>query len=236
MSKRPGPTLPYNVIASATPYGSQWLVASAKTQSATFAPEPPKVYPSFLEILSERPAFSIVLLNASIGWMDDPSKGGRTCDNRARKMLGRRGSAVHNAPTRLSFKEGTTWAEGNLDAATGVLMARYREVLDEMASYHQRVVYEGQPELSFYQLNGERPLRWSKNTQEGQAERRALLEGALPGVEKIVDCDLGGTSPAHLLDLAALLWSARRISGHSAVRLPAEAEWDSEGLRQEFVY
>lgn len=236
MSKGPGPDLPYSVIAAVTPYGSQWLCASAKSQAATFAPETPKLYSSFLEVLNERPSYSIILMNAPIGWMEDPSKGGRACDNEARKLLGKRGSAVHNAPTRLSFKEGTTWAEGNLDAATGVLMARYREIYDEMSPFRQRVLYEGQPELSFYQLNGREPLRWSKETQEGRAERLALLVSHVPGVEKIVGADLGGTSSKHLLDLAALLWSARRVAAHAAIRLPNEGEWDSTGIRQEFVY
>jgi hypothetical protein len=33
-----------------------------------------------------------------------------------------------------------------------------------------------------------------------------------------------------------LLWTARRVFARAAKRLPAEAEWDSEGMRMEFVY
>jgi predicted RNase H-like nuclease len=38
-----------------------------------------------------------------------------------------------------------------------------------------------------------------------------------------------------LLDAAALLWTARRISARAGTRLPADPEWDVEGLRMEFV-
>jgi predicted RNase H-like nuclease len=117
-----------------------------------------------------------------------------------------------------------------------MLLPRYREVADEMSPYRQRVVYEGQPELSFYQLNGDKPLRWSKKREEGRQERRGLLEKNIPGADKILDGELGGSASKHLVDLAALLWTARRVFGHAAVRMPVEGEWDSEGLRQEIVY
>jgi predicted RNase H-like nuclease len=41
--------------------------------------------------------------------------------------------------------------------------------------------------------------------------------------------------PKHLNDAAALMWTARRVFGRAARRLPKEAEWDSEGLRMEIV-
>ncbi len=52
MSPRRGPDLPYSVVAAVTPSASRWLVASAKVQGSTFAPEPPKVYDTFNEIFT----------------------------------------------------------------------------------------------------------------------------------------------------------------------------------------
>jgi predicted RNase H-like nuclease len=236
MSPQRGPELPYTVVAAVTPYGGGWLVASAKMHAATFAPEQPRGYSTFLEVLEERPAFSVIVVNAPIGYMDSPSDGPRVCDTEARRLLGRRGTAVQNAPTRLDLNSPELCPQSRLGAVSRVLLPRYREVALEMASYRQRVVYEGHPELSFYQLNENRPLLWSKRREEGRQERRSLLEKKVSGANKIIDADIKGAPEKHLLDLAALLWSSRRILGRAAVRIPREGEWDSEGLREELVY
>lgn len=235
MVSRRGPDLPYKVVAGVTPWGSNWIVASAKMHAATFAPEPPKVYPSFLEVLDERPSFIVIVVNAPIGVVDNSESGIRTCDREARALLGRRGSAVHNAPTRAQLSGGAQSVVEGIDAVSATLLPRYREVASEMSPYRQRVVYEGQPELSFYQLNGDKPLRRSKKIEAGYLERRALLEQKIPGVNKILDSELKRVPPKHLLDAAALLWTARRVFAHAALRLPSDAEWDSEGLRMELV-
>jgi predicted RNase H-like nuclease len=235
MVSRRGPDLPYKVVAGVTPWGSSWIVASAKMHAATFAPEPPRVYSSFLEVLDERPSFSVIVVNAPIGIVDNSESGVRTCDREARALLGRRGSAVHNAPTRAQLAGGAQTVVEGIDAVSATLLPRYREVTSEMSPYRQRVVYEGHPELSFYQLNGNIPLRRSKKIEAGNLERRALLEQKMPGVDKILDSELKRVPLKHLLDAAALLWTARRVFAHAALRLPSDAEWDSEGLRMELV-
>jgi predicted RNase H-like nuclease len=210
-------------------------VASAKLHGATFAPEAPRVLETFTDVLDERPTFSVIALNAPIGYVAETRAGGRTCDRMARALLGRRGSTVHNAPTRESLKEGAVVAGDGLDAVTNVLLRRYREVAAEMAPYRQRTVFEVHPELSFFQLNGDVPLRWSKKFEAGQDERRILLRNRIPGVERVLDAELDDVPFTHLLDAAALLWTARRISARAGTRLPADPEWDDEGLRMEFV-
>jgi predicted RNase H-like nuclease len=236
MASRRGPELPYKVVAGVTPWGPNWIVASAKMHAATFAPEPPRVYASFLEVLDERPSFSVIVVNAPVGFVDDSASGPRTCDREARALLARRGSALHNAPTREQLA-GSAQARGEgIDAVTATLLPRYREVAAEMSPYRQRVVYEGHPELSFYQLNGNKPLRRSKKIEAGNLERRRILERKMPGAEKILDTDIKRVPLKHLLDAAAMLWTARRVFGHAATRLPSDAEWDSEGLRMELVF
>ena len=235
MSPRRGPDLPYSLVAGVTPIGSGWLVSSAKIAGATFAPEPPKTYPTFLDVLGERPAFSILVVNAPIGYLDTPKSGARTCDLDARELLGRRGSVIQNAPSRAVLRGDVSWQEGGLDAVTATMLPRYREVAEEMSPYRQRTIYEGNPELSFYQLNKDNPIVLSKRKESGRDERREVLLERIPGIDKVIDVDLPYVRSKHLNDAAALMWTARRVFGRAARRLPKEAEWDSEGLRMEIV-
>ena len=237
MSLHRGPTLPYSLIAGVTPCGPGWLVQAAKIKGATFAPEKPRVDETFLEVLTERPAFEIVVVNAPIGYLDTPDKGARTCDGEARSLVGaRRGGSIHNAPSRAVLDGLIDWREANLDTVTRTLLPRYREVAKEMSPFRQRLVYEGHPELSFYQLNKDTPMQRSKKVVPGRDERLEVLATHLPGIEQVFEADLNGVAVKHVYDGLALLWTARRVWGHAARRIPVEPEWDSEGLRMEFVY
>lgn len=236
MTSHRGPDLPYSVVAGVTPVSSQWLVASAKIAGSTFAPEPPKVYDTFLEVLSERPSFVAIVANVPVGYCDKPEDGPRICDHEARALLGRRGTSVHNAPSRAVLNGDVPVEEGMLDAITATLMPRYVEVSKEMSPYRQRIVYEGHPELSFYQLHKDTPLTKSKRIQAGREERREVLIDRIRGSERYLDPGELGVPEKHLLDAFALLWTARRVYGHAAKRMPKEPVWDSEGLRMEFVY
>lgn len=236
MTPRRGPDLPYKVVAGVTPWGKRWVAATAKLAGSTFAPEPPKVYDSFTDVLDERPAFDAIVINAPVGYVERRASGVRACDREARALLGRRGITVRNAPSRAMLLAIETPSDEHLDVVSAVLLPRYREVALEMSPYRQRMVYEGNPELSFFQLNGNVPLKLSKRNEAGREERRAVLLAKIPGINKIIDTKLDHVPEKHLLDAAALLWSARRVFGHAARRLPEEAVWDSEGLRMELVY
>jgi len=235
MPGRRGPDLPYSLVAGVTPCAKGWLVASAKLAGTTFAPEDPRIISTFGEVLDQRPTFSVVAVNAPIGYPDQSTLGGRACDREARSLLGRRGAAVHSAPGRSTVEEGGTGTEENLDAVTKELLPRYREVAMEMAPYRQRTVYEVHSELSFYQLNEDTPLRYSKHNEAGWDERRSLLEKKIPGVDRILDAQFENVPYSHLLDVAAFMWTARRIFARAAMRVPADPEWDSEGIRMEIV-
>jgi predicted RNase H-like nuclease len=211
-------------------------VASAKLSGSTFAVESPRVFASIIDILDDRPSFSVIALNAPIGYLDEPRPGGRTCDRQARALLGRhRGAGVHSAPSRAVLQSDVDKSVAPLDAVSRQLLPRFREVEVEMAPYLQRTVYETHPEMSFYQLNGDRPLQWSKRLEPGRAERKKLLQTKMPGVERVLDAKLPSVRSSHLLDAAGVLWTARRIAAKAATRLPADPEWDSEGLRMEIM-
>jgi predicted RNase H-like nuclease len=234
--QRHGPTLPYTLVAGVVPCPPGWLVAGAKLQGASIAPEPPRVLGSFMDVIDDRPAFSAVGLYAPVGLPDESVSGGRTCDREARALLGRRrGAAIRSAPSRptLDLVHRDLPESGN--GSTKVLRHRYREVAREMAPYRQRTVFEVHPELTFYQLNEDRPLQYRKRSIHGQNERRALLSTKIPGVERILDARVPGVRRTHLLDAAACMWTARRIMGRAMTRLPLDPEWDGEGLRMEII-
>ncbi len=230
-----GPELPYDLVAGVKPCATGWLVASAKVHGTTFAPDEPKVYETFVDVLDERPSFAILALNAPVGYLDAFAHGGRICDRDARVLLGKRGAAIQNAPIRSQVEEGANGAVEGLNAVSRVLLPRYREVATEMAPFRQRSVYEVHSELSFFQLNDDVPLRWSKRTEAGREERRALLGKRVPGVERILGAELPRVPFSHLLDVAAFLWTARRLFARAGVRVPEDPQWDEAGLRMEIV-
>ncbi|MGH9919792.1 MAG: DUF429 domain-containing protein [Nitrososphaerales archaeon] len=223
-------------MAGVTPCPRGWLVQGAKLHGSTFSPEMPKVYDTFLDILSERPNFSNLVLNAPVGYLDTPEKGPRTCDIQARAIAGGRGAVIRNAPSRAVIDGEIDLPDAGIDAITATLLPRYREVALEMSPFRQRTVYEGNPELSFYQLNRDTSMVSSKKIVEGKIERRDVLESHIPNVENALDAELEGVSEAHIFDALSLLWTARRVYGHAAKRIPVEPEWDGEGLRMEIVY
>jgi predicted RNase H-like nuclease len=236
MPRAHGPTLPYRVIAGVIPCRRGWLVASAKLQGATLAPEEPRLIEAFTAVLDDKPAFAAIALYAPVGFLDAATPGGRTCDREARALVGpRRGSAIRSAPSWPTFEAAANEASRGLDAVTAMLLPRYREVAGEMVPYRQRTVFEAHPELSFYQLNDDRPLRYAKRFSAGRDERRELLVAKIPSVERVLDAEVRGVTLSHLLDAAACLWTARRAIARAGIRLPADPEWDSQGLRMEFV-
>ncbi len=230
-----GPDLPYSVVAGVVPFQRKWLVASAKMHAATFACETPRIFDTFADVLAEKPAFSSIVVSAPIGFRDVPGTAARTCDREARALLGARRAAVSNAPTYETLRSGE-WRGAHLDAVGVMLLPYYREIFAEMSPFRQRTVYSGHPELTFYRLNGDRPLRHSKNREDGRMERREILERRIQSLHMVLKMQDAGVGLKYLYDAAALLWSARLVSGHGARRIPQDAEWDSEGLRTEFVY
>ncbi len=191
--------------------------------------------PTFIDVIDQRPGFSTIALGAPVGYLEAFRHGGRTCDRVARALVGSRGGAIQNAPVRPQVGEDTEVSLDGLSAVTRKLLPRFREVAIEMAPYRQRTIYEVNSELSFFQLNDDKPLRYSKRSRFGQEERRSLLERKIPGGERIFDAKLARVPYSHLLDVAAFMWTARRIFARAVVRVPEDPEWDEQGLRMEIV-
>jgi predicted RNase H-like nuclease len=86
-----------------------------------------------------------------------------------------------------------------------------------IAEKDSRIV-EVHPEVSFRALNGP-PLRYSKHSWSGIAERRALLETA--GIVLPDDLPGGGrVAPDDVVDAAIAAWSAARVAAGESMTLP----------------
>jgi len=236
-----GAQLPYQTLAGVVPCPSGWLAATAKLQGITVSPEDPQIFATFLDLVDYKPAYQVIALFAPIGLPDEAVKGGRHCDRDARKVLGRpRSNAIVSAPTRAvigcsSFKEAAVANGGRLNPVVWRQITRIAEVDANMAPYWQRTVFEVHPELSFYQLNEDRPVRFGKHTPAGLEERLSLLAARFPGVERITRARLPRVTDAHLVDAAVCLWTARRIVSRAVSRVPQDPEWNGIGLRMEMV-
>ena len=187
-----GSHLPYRTLAGVVPYAKGWLAATAKLQGITMSPEEPQVFPTILDVLDYKPAYQIVALFAPIGLLDEPTPGGRNCDRDARRLLGRpRSSAIVSAPARpvlasTDFVEAAKANGGHLSPVSWKQMRRIAEVDTNLAPYWQRTVFEVHPELSLFQLNGDRAVRFPKHSRAGMEERTALLQERFPGVERVL--------------------------------------------------
>lgn len=230
--------LPYKVIAGVEPCPGGWLVVSARLSGTTAHPQQPEVFPTFTELLDYKPAFDVIAIHCHLSFPEEDSVGGRTCDKLARQLLGwPRSGSIGSPPSRHYLRTGDLDARTRkgLNPINARMMRRFAEVAEEMQPYRQRQVFEVHPELSFYQLNDDRPMLHSKRTVEGQAERKALVEARIPGVDAVFSAQLPKISLHHLLDATADMVTARRISARAVERLPEEPEWDEQGVRMELV-
>jgi len=213
-------------------------VVGARLQGITAFPTEPEVFTTFAEILDYRPTYDVIAIHCHLSFPEEDTPGGRTCDKLARQLLGwPRSGAIGSPPSRRYLRTGDLDARAakGLNPFNARLMRRFAEVAEEMQPYRQRQVFEVHPELSFYQLNDDRPMQHSKYTDEGVAERRALVEARIPGVDVVLEASLPGISPRHLLDATADMVTARRIAARAVDRLPEDPEWDEQGVRMELL-
>jgi predicted RNase H-like nuclease len=123
------------------------------------------------------------------------------------------------APTYAAAAETAVRVLGkSLSRQSYALGDRIFEVAEIVAS-DVRII-EVHPEVSFRALRGE-PLRYSKHTWSGVAERRTLLAAA--GILLPDDLPGGGhAAPDDVVDAAAAAWSAMRAAQGRSSTLPAE--------------
>jgi predicted RNase H-like nuclease len=184
-----------------------------------------------LGAVSNRRSVVAAVLDIPIGL---PRRGSRACDLEARRVLGwPRLTSVFPAPLRPMLSA-TTYQQaqeirrridgkGCSRQAFGIL-AKVREVDEELARGAAHKLYEGHPELAFRELGG--AMLESKHTVEGRAHRQRLLLADFSEVAEINPCRKASEDA---LDAYACLWTARRIAAGTAKWVPTEGdETDSE--------
>lgn len=112
------------------------------------------------------------------------------------------------------------------------IVPKVREVDGVVRRIGQARVHEVHPEVSFAALAG-RPMRLNKKRAAGRDERLALLQQVFSTAD--LNRELSArryrqVGSDDVIDAFICLWSARRIHGGSALRLPAEPQRDDAGL------
>lgn len=233
--------LPYVTIGAVVPCVAGWALLPGRLLGATVLAEDPSTVPTFADVLDHRPAFAALAVGAPLAFPDEPVAGSRRAEQDAAEKMGwPRRLAIDPVPSRAalhseSFEEARR-IEPWLTRLAYRRFRHYREVEREIQLYHQRSVFSCSAELTFQMLNADEPLVSSRHTVEGDRERLALVEERIPGISMtITTARPRGVGFRQLVELAGLLWTARRISGRVLNRLPVDPEWTELGLRMEYV-
>jgi predicted RNase H-like nuclease len=193
-------------------------------------------------VLGNKPDdLAMLAIDIPIGLLDDS----RACDKTARKLLGQpRGTSVFAAPCRasLSAKNHAAASSTNLrvtgrglsQQAWGIA-SKIKQVDDVITSDCQKWVYEVHPEVCFWGLAGERPMKNRKKTKAGFEERLDLLRSFFPDIERHLENRPASVGKDDLLDAAAAAWTAVRLWKGEA-RQVCEPERDDEGLMATIWY
>jgi predicted RNase H-like nuclease len=111
-----------------------------------------------------------------------------------------------------------------------------REAERELQPFHARSFFSANPDVSFTAMNSDEPLRTSPYHEDGRQERLELIRQRLPGIDEIITrVPPDGAGLVHLLQAAALLFTARRAAGRAISRMPLDPTWDESGMRMEIV-
>jgi predicted RNase H-like nuclease len=188
------------------------------------------VYSDFASLASRFADAVVIAVDIPVGLWE---QGDRPCDKAARELLGwpRRCSVfapppplVLGAPDypdacRLSLEV----SGKKLNKQTFALLPKIREVDDcvkRRAGEEGLRIIEVHPEVSFWALNGGRPLQSGKKRQPGFNERLGLLKSRYPGLPDLLVSLPSGVARDDLLDAAVAAWTGERFLRGDAVVLP----------------
>ena len=191
-----------------------------------------------------------IFVDIPIG-LRDTSGEPRTCDQVARKVLGPRASSVFPAPLRVVL-QCTSHTEANalgkrtcgkgMSQQAFAIIPKIREV-DELlrgSTTARQTIREVHPEICFWALNGQSPMKNPKKKTDGFAERMDLLDTIWPESKAVADKILAGFLRKHIArdDVAdALVALVTAPSPDNRLQtLPAKPENDAHGLPMEMVY
>lgn len=201
------------------------------------------------DVLEELSGADAIAVDVPIGFLDEGQRGGRACEQLARKHLKGRASSVFSSPVRGALSA-ETWEEArrlnressphsrDLSAQSLALFSKIMEV-DAVFSKQpalQDKVFETHPEVAFSVMaktlgrGSPRPKTWFL----GMWERLEMLESeGLTVGEFLKNPRSLGAVDNDILDAAACAWTARRRALGQAFCLPEQPPIDARGLRME---
>jgi predicted RNase H-like nuclease len=231
---------PFQNIAGVTPCPGGWLVLPARLAGITVVAEEAFVLPKLVDVLDFRPTFEAAAINAPMGLFDTPSGQYRPCDREACDYVGwPRLVAIYGTPSRNAIAGSNADAERLEPWMTRHDLRRLRwirEAAAELQPYHSRHFFSAHPDVSFTAMNSDVALATSPYHEDGRLERVELIRQRLPGVDDVVTrTPPDGAAGVHLLQVAALLFTARRASVRAISRMPIDPAWDETGIRMEIV-
>lgn len=205
------------------------------------------VYTDAKSLFHQQPEPLIIAIDIPIGLTE---AGSRICDIEARKLIGPRRSSVFPAPVRQALKANTRQeadfigrqADGRgVSSQSFAIYNKIRDV-DKILSAKpqlQERIKEIHPEVCFWAWNLKQHMSSAKKTQEGQAQRRELIEKVFEGdsaddiqakyLKKNVATD-------DINDAFAALWTVERIFKGKAEVIPNLPPRDEMGLSMEMWY
>lgn len=190
----------------------------------------------------------LILVDIPIGLISSGNPR-RLCDVEARKRIQPRGSSVFPAPTRIalvkqSYREGSEanyLAVGRrLSVQTWAIVPKIREVdhFLQTENAHGKI-REMHPEVAFWALNGQRPLKHGKKKAHGAEERLEVLSGTFPSAE---NCYQDALNTYKRKDVAAddildaMVGAVTAMHFPKIKTLPESPIVDETGLPMEMVY
>lgn len=192
------------------------------------------------ELVHRFPQATHVAIDMIIGLPEHAKKGGREAEKEARKLLSPRGSVVFSSPCRDAV-----YAQNYLEAldinrqsspdCVGLSKQSFNitpkiKETDQFLRQHplfRTRLYETHPELSFWEMNQQKPLK-SKHSPQGKQERIALLRkyAMMPSFDISKDD----------IDALACLWSALRIQQGTSSHVPSSPPKDRHELPMRIMW
>ena len=157
----------------------------------------------------------------------------RVADAAARRLLGRRGASVFDAPPRdvldaPDYATANRWCRERHDRGLSAQAWNLApKMLDVEPHWHRAPhrIFEVHPELSFAAMAGS-VVEEPKRTWAGQRTRaRLLTEAGIRVPDELGPA--GAAGPDDVLDAAAVAWSAARIAVGAQQCVPDPAERDA---------
>jgi len=192
----------------------------------------------------------LILVDIPIGLLDNGTAW-RSCDLKARELLGTRCTSVFMAPCRQAFTAKTHEEAScinkditgkGLAIQTWSIMRKIKEVdyfLAENKSARQRI-REVHPELCFWAFNNKQPVLSKKKEKSGIQDRRKILQSHFSKSDEIYEYAKGKffrnkVGIDDIIDATVVAITASRYR-KGLISIPEQPQVDSTGLPMKMVF